>query len=186
MRVGFVCGLRAVGAARAEAAVLSETCALLSTGAPDLPAAVERLVAEGKVSARERQRLREELAAFHGAKLATETPVEGGLRLVLRAWKDRDRDFVRLLASRTAAAAPRTAVIFSAQDADPVRVFVARSADMTFNCGQMLKEELAKIGLRGGGSPDMSQGDVPAQQETALRASLSEAIRNAAALSSGH
>jgi alanyl-tRNA synthetase len=186
VRVEFVCGLRAVRTARVDAAILSETGALLSIGAAELPAAVGRLLAEGKTGARERQRLREELVVFHGAKLAAEAPLENGLRLVTRAWKDRDRDFVKLLASRTAAAAPRTAVMFSAQDADPVRVFVARSSDLGFNCGAMLKEELVKLGLRGGGSADLAQGDVPAQQEQALRDSLTAAIRNAAGTSSAH
>jgi alanyl-tRNA synthetase len=177
VRVEFVCGLRAVRAARADAAILNETSALLSTGAPDLAAAVERLRAEAKANAKERLKLREELAEFQAARLAAEAPIEGGLRLIVREWKDRDRDFVRLLASRTAAAAPSTAVIFSAKDTDPVRVFVARSPDLDFDCGRMLREALAQLGLRGGGSADLAQGDVPEHQEPALRASLSDALR---------
>jgi hypothetical protein len=35
--------------------------------------------------------------------------------------------------------------------------------------------------LRGGGSADLAQGEVPAEQEKALRASLSDAIRRAVA-----
>ncbi|MGB8098333.1 MAG: DHHA1 domain-containing protein [Terracidiphilus sp.] len=181
VRVEFVCGLRAVRAARTDAAILNQASALLSTGAAELSAAITRLLAEAKTSAKERQRLREELAAFQAAKLATDVPVENGLRLIVLAWKDKDRDFVRLLASRTAAAASSTAVVFCAEDADPVRVFVARSPDLNFNCGQMLREELARLGLRGGGSADLAEGDVPAQQEAALRASLIHAIRIAVA-----
>ena len=181
VRVEFVCGLRAVRTARADFAILRETSALLSTGATELAPTVGRLLTEGKANARERQKLREELAVFQAAKLAMEVPIENGLRLVVRAWKDRDRDYVKLLASRTATAAPRTAVIFSANDADPVRVFVARSSDLDFNCGQILREALAHMGLRGGGSADLAQGEVPAEQETALRASVSEAICKAMA-----
>ena len=177
VRVEFVCGLRAVRAARADAAILNETSALLSTGPPDLGAAVGRLLVEAKANAKERLKLREELAAFQAAKLATEAPIEGGLRLIVREWKDRDRDYVKLLASRTAAAAPSTAVIFSAKDADPVRVFVARSPDLHFDCGRILREALAQLGLRGGGSADLAQGDVPEHQERALRASLTDALR---------
>jgi alanyl-tRNA synthetase len=181
VRVEFVCGSRAVRTARADFAVLTETSALLSTGSKDLAATVGRILNEAKASARERQKLREELAMFQAVELVTEVPVEDGLRMVVRAWKDRDRDYVKLLASRTAAAATRTAVIFSAKDADPVRVFVARSADLGFNCGQILREILAQFGLRGGGSADLAQGDVPAENESALRASLSAAIYQAAA-----
>jgi len=88
---------------------------------------------------------------------------------------------VKLLASRTVAAAPRTAVIFCAEEADPVRVFVARSSDLDFNCGQILRETLAALGLRGGGSADMAQGEVPAAKEAALRGAVSEAICRAVA-----
>jgi alanyl-tRNA synthetase len=175
VRVEFVCGLRAVRAARADYAILRETSALLSTGATELSPTVGRLLTEGKAKARERQKLREELAVFQAATLAMEEPIENGLRLVVRAWRDRDRDIVKLLASRTAAAA-RTAVIFCANGADPVSVFVARSSDLDFNCGQILREALGRLGLRGGGSADLAQGEVPAEQEAALRVSLRNAI----------
>jgi len=60
----------------------------------------------------------------------------------------------------------------------PARVFIARSHDLAFDCGQILREALAHLGLRGGGSADLAQGDVPAKQEEALRASLTDAIRS--------
>jgi alanyl-tRNA synthetase len=154
---------------------------MLSTGAPELPAAVQRLLTDGKAMTKDRQKLREELATFQGAALAGEVPVENGLRLVVRAWKDRDRDSVRLLASRTAAAAPSTAVIFFARESEPARVFVARSPDLNFDCGRILREQLAALGLRGGGSPDLAQGDVPSHQEADLRAAMTEAIYKALA-----
>jgi len=116
------------------------------------------MLTEGRANAKERQKLREELAMFQAAKLATEVPIENGPRLVVHAWRDRDHDYVKLLASRTAAAAARTAVIFCANEADPVRVFVARSSDLDYNCGQILREALAHLGLRGGGSADLAQG----------------------------
>lgn len=177
VRVEFVCGMRAVRAARADAMALGQAAAQLSVGTAEVPEAVGRLLAEGRTKAKERQRLREELAVFQAASLVAEAPIENGLRLMVRAWKDRDRDSVKLLASRTAAAAPSTAVIFSAADADPVRVFVARSRDLHFDCGQTLREALTAMGLRGGGSPDLAQGDVPAAQEAALRDSLIGTIR---------
>ncbi len=181
VRVEFVCGLRAVRAARADFAILRETSALLSIGASELAPTVARLLAEGKANAKERQKLREELAVFQAARLVMEEPIENGLRLVMRAWRDLDRDYVRLLASRTAIAAPRTAVFFCANDADPVRVFVARSSDLDFNCGQILREALVRLGLRGGGSADLAQGEVPAEQESALRASVHDAMCRAVA-----
>jgi len=169
MRVEFLCGLRAIRAARADFAMLREASTLLSVGTRELAPSVTRLLAEGKAHGSERKKLREELAGLQAEKLAAEAPMENGLRLVVRGWKDRDCEYVKLLAARTAAAAPRTAVILCAEEADPVGVFVARSADLDFNCGQILREALAQLGLRGGGSADRAQGEVPAAKEAALR-----------------
>ena len=180
VRVEFVCGFRAVRAARADASVLSYATALLSTGTADLPDAIGRLIAEAKAGAKERQKLREELAALQAAALAKEVPIDNGLRLVVREWKDRDRDYVRMLASKTAAA-PSTVVIFCASGADPVHVFVARSGDLDFNCGQILRVALVQLGLRGGGSADLAQGEVSAEQKPALLTLVADAIRGAVA-----
>jgi alanyl-tRNA synthetase len=176
-RVEFVCGLRAVSTARADAAILAQLTASLSAGAPDIPAAVERLKAEARGGTKERQRLREELADYHASRLAVEVPIENGVRLVERSWKDRDRDYIRLLASRLTAAAPETTAILSAEDGATVRVILARSLDLDFDCGKMLRDALAQFGQRGGGSPDLAQGDISTQDAPALRAALVASIR---------
>jgi alanyl-tRNA synthetase len=176
-RVEFVCGLRAVRTARADAAILAQLTASLSAGTPDIPAAVDRLRAEARGGAKERQRLREELADYHAVRLAVEVPIENGVRLVDRCWKDRDREYIRLLASRLTAAAPETAAILSTEDGATVRVILARSLDLDFDCGKMLKEALARFGLRGGGSSDLAQGDIATQDAPALRAALVRTIR---------
>ena len=180
VRVEFVCGLRAIRTARRDAMVLTEITGLLSTGAPELPATVKRLLTDIKSGSREHQKLSEELATFQAAKLISEEPVRNSLRLLVREWKDRDRDFVRMLASRTVAAAPSTAVVFCAKDSDPARVYIARSPDLHFHCGTVLRELLSNFGLRGGGSPDLAQGDVPREHEQKLLASAVDTIRNLA------
>lgn len=181
VRIEFVCGLRAVRMARTDAALLEESAGLLSIGAAELPATVRRLLGEGKAGTRERQKLREELAVFQAAKLALEEPIENGLRLLVREWKDRDREYVKMLASRTAASAGLTVAIFCAKEADPLRVFLARSPELTFDSGRVLKEALAQFGLRGGGSPDLAQGDVSREHEAALLSLLIARIRDISA-----
>ena len=177
LRIEFACGLRAVRAARGDAEILRKAAGILTIGAADIPAAVERLRLEAKSAAKERLQMREELAAYHAARLAVESQIRDGLRLVERVWKDRDRDYVRLLASRLAAAAPSTAAILCAQDGDPVRVVLSRSLDLNLDCGRIMKEALAERGLRGGGSADLAQGDVPAAQCAEFRAALANSIR---------
>ena len=179
VRVEFVCGLRAVRAVRADASILAQATAALSAGAAEIPAALERLKAEAKGSTKERQRLREELAAYHAARLAVEDAIKGGLRLVERSFKDRDREYVKLLASRVGSAAPSTAAVFCVEDGDPARIFLARSMDMDFDCGRILKETLARRGLRGGGSADLAQGDVPLKDCGAVRAEVAASVRDA-------
>jgi alanyl-tRNA synthetase len=180
IRVEFVCGHRAVRAARADAVVLSQLTAALSAAAADIPAAVERMRTENKTAAKERQRLREELADYHASRLAVEVPIENRLRFVDRTWKDRDPEYIRLLASRLTSAAPSTVVLFCSESTDPASVVLARSLDFTFHCGSILKEALTAQGLRGGGSADLAQGEVPVGQMPALRTSVIKGLRKAA------
>jgi alanyl-tRNA synthetase len=46
---------------------------------------------------------------------------------------------------------------------DPPSVLLAVSADAAVDAGKILKAALAKAGGRGGGSPRMAQGSVPAR-----------------------
>jgi alanyl-tRNA synthetase len=57
-------------------------------------------------------------------------------------------------------------------------VFLARSPDLDFQCGAMLRELLSSFGLRGGGSPDLAQGDAPGERMQELLASVIATIRN--------
>jgi len=180
IRVTFVCGLRAVRAARGDAAILGQLTSAFSAAPADVPAAVERLRSESKTAAKDRQRLREELADYHAARLAVEVPIENRLRIVDRLWKDRDPEYCKLLASRLTAAAPSTIVFFCSESTEPASVVLARSLDFNFDCGRLLKEALSQLGLRGGGSADFAQGEVPVQQLGAFRASLVAAVHKAA------
>ena len=178
LRVEFVCGLRAVVAARHDFALLGRAASALSIGRDDIPSAIERLQAEAKSSAKERQKLREELASYHATRLAVEVMIEDNLRLVRRTFADRDRDYVRLLASRVCATVPRTVALFVSAETDPARIFLAASRDITLNCGEFLREALTAHGLRGGGSPDLAQGDLPRAGTDEVAATLAARLRS--------
>jgi alanyl-tRNA synthetase len=62
-RVEFVCGLRAVTAARADYLRLTELAAILSTGPAELPARVTGLIEDKKAQAKEIKKLAAELKA---------------------------------------------------------------------------------------------------------------------------
>jgi alanyl-tRNA synthetase len=186
VRVEFVCGLRAVRAARADAAVLGQLTTILSAPAAEIPAAVERLKSESKTGVKDRQRLREELADYHASRLVVEVPIENKLRFVDRTWKDRDPEYTRLLASRLTSAAPSTIVLLCTDGTNPASMVLARSLDFTFNCGGLMKEALAALGLRGGGSPDLAQCEVPLEHLLTLRAAVIKALRKEAAAEPEH
>jgi alanyl-tRNA synthetase len=160
-RVEYVCGLRAVQAARHDFELLARTAGTLSSKPDEIPAAVERMLSESKAAAKEKQKLREEVATYHATRLVVEEMSEDNLRLVCRMFADRDRDYIRILASRVTASVPRTVALLASTESSPAHIVLARSGDIEMHCGELMRAALAELGLRGGGSPDMAQGDLP-------------------------
>jgi alanyl-tRNA synthetase len=178
VRVEFVCGLRAVQAARRDFELLRRAASALSTGPDEVPTAVERIQAEAKISAKERQRLREEVATSHAIRLVVEEMIENNLRLVCRMFDDRDREYVRILASRVTASVPRTIALLASTESSPSRIVLARSQDIDVHCGDIMRDALASYGLRGGGSPDLAQGDLPADEVVNFLATMTRHLRH--------
>lgn len=176
VRVEFVCGLRAVHFARNDFELLARSAGLLSTKATEIPAAVERLLAETKTAAKEKQHLREEIADYHATRLVVEEQVENNLRMVCRMFSDRDRDYIRMLASRVTAAVPRTIALLASTESSPAHIVLACSGDLELHCGEILREGLAALGVRGGGSSSMAQGDVPSEEVVNFLAMMSREL----------
>ena len=166
VRVSFLCGNRAIAAARADDSLLSQLGREFSVGRPDLPAALARMKAEAKAGAKERQALREDLANYHAARLIVEDPPQNDLRIVRRIFPDRDAEYIKLLASRVARAAPHTIALLAStqQQQAPATVVVACSQEFGRDAGEMLRTALAAFSGRGGGSATLAQGLVPADQ----------------------
>jgi alanyl-tRNA synthetase len=177
-RVEFVCGLRAVQGARRDFELLARAAGTLSRKADDLPEAVERLLTDAKAAAKERQRMREELATYHATRLVVEEMIEDNLRFVCRMFADRDPEYVRILASRVSASVPRTVALLASTESSPARVILARSGDIELHCGEMMRGALAELGLRGGGSADMAQGDLPQDEVVNFLAVMTGQLRD--------
>ncbi len=73
-RVSFLCGNRAIAAARADDALLTQLGRELSVGRADLPAALARIKVDIRAAGKERQALREDLANYHASRLLVEDP----------------------------------------------------------------------------------------------------------------
>jgi alanyl-tRNA synthetase len=184
VRVSFLCGDRALAAARADDALLIQLGRELSVARPDLPVALARLKSDTKAAAKERQTLREELANYHAARLLVEDQPQNDLRIVRRIFPDRDVDYTKLLASRVASAAAHTvALLASTPDpGQPATLVVSCSKDLNtqqppIDASQLLRTALAAVGGRGGGSPSLAQGLVPAEQLPTILDRLESALR---------
>jgi len=180
LRVEFVCGLRAVAAARRDFGVLAETAAKLSIQAGKVPETVERLLADAKQSLKDRQKLRETVAGYEAAELTATAPIHEGVRIVRREFADHDADYVKLLASKLASGGGVVALLAATQQ-EPASVVFARGADLKFSCGERMKAALADLGLRGGGSPSLAQGQIPRAALQGLFDRLESAAKSAAA-----
>ena len=49
---------------------------------------------------------------------------------------------------------------------------------MKLHCGEVLREALAAYGLRGGGSPDLAQGDLTKEQAEEVSVRLATELRS--------
>jgi alanyl-tRNA synthetase len=100
VRIEFVCGGRALRAARADFASLSEAARLLTTGPSELPNVIRKQFDERRATERQRQHLLEQLAEYEARALLAEAEVLGDRRLIARLLPEADAGYLRLLAAR--------------------------------------------------------------------------------------
>jgi alanyl-tRNA synthetase len=170
-RVEFVCGKRAMATARRDYTVLAESGGLLSSHIWDVPQQIRKMQEESRASRKSREHLLEELADLYASRLLAETPENSGRKIIVRTFHDRDLTFIKLLAQRLTRQNAGV-VTFLGSTADQPALVFAQSSGQLFDMGALMKEILARLGGRGGGSKDMAQGG-PAQIAE-MEAALSE------------
>jgi alanyl-tRNA synthetase len=159
-RVEFVAGLRAVATARRDFATLTETAALFSAHIYDVPQQARKSLDEIKSLRKQYEQSQEELAAAYASVLLADARESQGRRIVVRTLADRDLSFVKLLAQKATRLSPNVVALLASTSPQPSLVF-AQSPGQPFDMGSLMKEVMAKIGGRGGGSKDMAQGGIP-------------------------
>jgi alanyl-tRNA synthetase len=169
-RVEFVCGKRAVGVARKDYASLTETAGMLSAHVWDVPQQVSKLQEESRGLKKSAEQMLAEVADLYAGRILAETAGTGGRKVVVRVFPDRDLPFIKLLAQKITRQSGNAVALLGAGAGSPALVF-AQSAGQPFDMGVLMKEALAKLGGRGGGSRDMAQGgpEQVAGIETALK-----------------
>jgi alanyl-tRNA synthetase len=160
MRIEFVAGQRAVATARRDFTTLTETAALFSAHIYDVPQQSRKALDEIRSLRKQAEQSQEELAAAQAAALIAATPELNGRHIVIRTFADRDLNFVKLLAQKLTRLSSAAVALLAATSPQPSLVF-AQSAGQPFDMGALMKQTMAKLGGRGGGSKDMAQGGIP-------------------------
>ena len=174
-RVEFVAGLRAVRTARRDYTTLTETAALFSSHIYDVPENARRSFDEIKSLRKQREQLMDDLAASQSATLLAETPETNGRKLIVRIFPERDLAFIKLLAQKLTRLSPTVVALLATQSPQPALVF-AQSSGQPYDMNALLKQTLAAIGGRGGGSKDLAQGGLP--NSTGLAEALTAAAQS--------
>jgi len=149
-RAEFVSGQRAVTTARRDYSTLAEAAGLFSAHIWDVPQQVRK----------SGEHLLEELAELQAARLLADTAPTNGRKIVVRVESERDLVFIRLLAQKLSRLEGNVIALLGATSG-PASLVFAQSKGLPFDMGALLKEALAKLGGRGGGSKDMAQGGAP-------------------------
>jgi alanyl-tRNA synthetase len=173
-RVEFVAGQRAVSTARRDFTTLTETAALFSAQLYDLPQQARKSLDEIRSLRKQLEQSQDELASAQAATLLAETTESNGRKLIVRTFSDRDLNFLKLLAQKITRQ-PAAIALLATDSPQPALVF-AQSAGLPHDMGKLLKETLATLGGRGGGSKDLAQGGVPTAE--GLPAALTSAAKS--------
>jgi alanyl-tRNA synthetase len=159
-RIEFVAGQRAVAIARRDFTTLTETAGLFSAQIYDVPQQARKSLEEVRALRKQREQAQEELAAAQAAGLLSETLESKGRRIVIRTLSDRDMNSLKMLAQKLTRLATNVVALLASTSPQPSLVF-AQSAGQPFDMGALMKQTMATLNGRGGGSKDMAQGGIP-------------------------
>jgi alanyl-tRNA synthetase len=155
-RVEFVCGRRALRAARSNYAILTESARLFSGAAENLPALIAKQGDELRASSRARERLIKRLVEYEAKEIWEAAPETEGRRVLRRVYAAQDYEEAKMLAH--ALARQPTTVALIGVKGKPATLFFAQTPGGAADMGNILKEIVARVGGKGGGTRDFAQG----------------------------
>jgi alanyl-tRNA synthetase len=156
-RIEFVCGYRAMGAARGDFATLTQAASLLSCGIPDLPVILGKTLDERRAQYGGMKRIEERLAGHESRALLASHPAAAtsGARVIAGLIEDATPDYLKLLAGKLCAEARVVALLASRSSG---HVVFAQTKGGSSDMGALLRETLKEFGGKGGGAKDFAQG----------------------------
>ncbi|MGD0921354.1 MAG: alanyl-tRNA editing protein [Terriglobia bacterium] len=155
-RVEFLCGNRALQAARRDFALLTEAARLFSGALENVPALISKQAEDLRAALRAREKLIKRMAEYEAHELWSAAPERNGRRIVRQIFAAEDHDQAKMLAH--AIAHQPAAVALIGVKGKPAALFFAQSAGGTTDMGSILKQTVAKVGGKGGGARDFAQG----------------------------
>lgn len=167
VRLQFVCGDRALRAARADFQLTTTLARSLSTGAGQLAVRVALLKAESRAAAKQIALLQHALAEAQARELARCAEATALYVYILDPQvPNSDAAYAKLLAAALVKAGVG-AVLVAADEEDRCAVVLAGRTG-GINCGALLRTALEHNGGRGGGSRELAQGSLPRDGFTAV------------------
>jgi alanyl-tRNA synthetase len=158
-RVEFVCGFRALTAARSDFSTLTQAASLLSCGLTEVPVVLGKLIEERRVQHGAMKRLEERLAEHEARELLASQPATGAseLRVIATALEEATPAYLGLLAAKLVAEATVVALLASRASG---HVVFAQTNGLAHDMGALLRATLKQFGGKGGGAKDFAQGSV--------------------------
>jgi alanyl-tRNA synthetase len=160
VRVEFVCGQRALNAARRDYDALVESASAFSAQIWDLPEHVRRLQEDARAARKHIELLQQEAAELQAGRLLAEAG-EAPMRVVSHVFADRELSFVKLLAQKLVRSGGTPVVALLATTSPTASVVFAQTAGGASDMGSLIREFIAPLGGRGGGTRDMAQAGLP-------------------------
>ncbi len=155
-RITFLCGRRALLGYRLLRDAVTGSVRTLSVTPAELPAAIERVQADARELRRQVKDYQGKVAAQEADSIASGSQDAGSVKLAAAALSGWDAAGLKTIASHIVERPGYLAVLVS--EPAPSAVVVARSADVSRDCGALLRAIVARHGGKGGGKPEMAQG----------------------------
>ncbi len=177
-RLEFVCGYRALAAARSDFATLTQTASLFSCGPADVPSAAGKALEERRAQHGTVKRMEDRLAEFQARALRAESASSGpaGVRIVSAILDEATPGYLALLAAKVTSEAAVIALLAARTSG---HIVFAQTKGALTDMGALLRDALGALGGKGGGAKDFAQGKVPgpAQVEAVISAARERLAR---------
>ena len=155
-RVEFVCGKRALRAARRDFSLLSEAARSFSGALENVPTLVAKQSEDLRAAQRANQKLVGNLSEYRALELWTNAGGAGERRIVKHIFEAEEHAQAKQVAHAIAGRPSSVALI--GVKGKPTALFFAQSSGGPDDMGAILKQTLAGVGGKGGGARDFAQG----------------------------